>query len=135
MYTLLLKHRVRCKFHPGRVVLELRRIQNFPPLSPHHGRCSSVIKLRKLVPPKKLCVRHWLKKISLKVYHRNFSCEETQIMIFIRPKSRFRINRYTSYSDNRWSGVVNTYIFLSVLITMGISFKVKVLSVSCFQNP
>ena len=55
-------------------------------------------------------------------------------MIFSRPKGCFSFNCYISYGDNRWGGVVNTYIFLSILITMGISFKVKVLNSGCFQN-
>ena len=40
MYTLLLRHLIRCNSYPGRAVssvLDLRKFQHFPPFSSHHG--------------------------------------------------------------------------------------------------
>ena len=64
-------------------------------------------------------------KANLKIHHGKFSYEETQVNIFSRPATRFRFSCYISYSDNRCSGVVNTYIFYPFSLQLGCILKSK----------
>ena len=50
----------------------------------------------------------------------------------LKVASALTVTLVTAITDGE--GGVNVYIFLSILITMEISFKVKVLSASCSQN-